>query len=67
MIRGDLVEATKGLVGWRGIITDVKQDLKVRKGKVIECIWVTVSWTKNNAVATMPITHFRLVQKALNA
>lgn len=67
MIPGDLVEATKGLVGERGIITDIKQELQVRKGKVVKFKWVTVSWTKNSAVATMPLNHFKLIQKALNA
>lgn len=65
--QGDLVEATRGLIGDRGIVLCTEIESKISNGKVVYFSWVTVSWRGSDAVSKMPINHFRLVSKALEA
>lgn len=67
MKRGDLVEAIEGLIGERGIITNIEQELQVRKGKVVTFNWATVSWSATNAITKMPLKYFKLIRKAVQA
>ncbi len=67
MSPGDLVVAVEGLIGEQAIVTGTEKERKIYKGEFVYFNWVTVSWTANNAVTTMPRNHFKLIRKALDA